>query len=708
MKIEMTTLPLSAPRRRPRAKALTDVLSLPAAWLSLIIATSTVTRLAAAWPHTSPRTFPDEYIYAALARSVASGDGLVIRGSAARFPALLEPLLAAPLWLVGDTATAYRLTQGLHAVAMSLAALPVYWLARRVGAPLWQALACAAFTVALPSLVYSSYVTADAVAYPFALGAIAAGVAALHTPTRRSQVAFVALSFLATFARVQYAVIPIAFALAAVVVDRGHVGVALRRHRLVAVLFGVPALAVVVRGPNRLLGYYDGVLDLHASPVSLAHWVGVDAMLLALVAGVAIVPGAVAGLVTGFRPSAPGAHRAFAALTASFFSLVLLEAALYASNGSQRFQERYLIALVPLLPVAFCVGGRSLPAGRWIAVAVAGTLAVLTVRIPLSGYAELDGKQDSPFLMAVYWFQGYLGLGNAGLVIVLAIALLAGVGVLAAYRPSVGMPIALGGAIVAAAAASLGATLFDVRAAGRMETTFADNSTWTWIDDRSLGSGSVLVTPGADRAAAEVDLFWNRDLDRVLRMPNAPEIDVFAQASTFVADDGRLIADGAAVSGPLLVEESYSRIELDDARLVRRTTGASLWQPRGDVHVAMMTVGRYIDGWLDRKAQITVWPRPDAVRTGVVELRLSLPKGLPRATLELTAPGFSQRVTLEPGERATARVPVRASNKPVRITVRGRTAILDGERAVVARVELPRLVAERELSSRAVLPIQPT
>ena len=62
-----------------------------------------------------------------------------MRGTPAHFPALLEPLLTTPIWLLNDAETAYRLTQALHVVAMSVAAIPIYWLARRVGAPAWQA-----------------------------------------------------------------------------------------------------------------------------------------------------------------------------------------------------------------------------------------------------------------------------------------------------------------------------------------------------------------------------------------------------------------------------------------------------------------------------------------------------------------------------------------------------------------------------------------
>ena len=68
--------------------------------------------------------FGDEYLYAALGRSLAETGRPLVRGQAAQFPALLEPLLTAPAWLVGDVGIAYHLAQMIGALAMSLAACP--------------------------------------------------------------------------------------------------------------------------------------------------------------------------------------------------------------------------------------------------------------------------------------------------------------------------------------------------------------------------------------------------------------------------------------------------------------------------------------------------------------------------------------------------------------------------------------------------------
>jgi len=198
----MHELPLSVGRtitlRRVAISAYTARLQLAA-----IVALSFVLRSIAALGHASPRYFPDEYIYSSLARSIAQGKGLQIRGGAAHFPALLEPLLSSPFWLSGDAATAYRLTLIWHALAMSLAAVPMFLLCRRLGLAERTAVIAGAFAVALPSLTWASYLTADAIGYTLALTAFWAVIALLDRPSRRLQVLLPVLCGAATLARVQ-------------------------------------------------------------------------------------------------------------------------------------------------------------------------------------------------------------------------------------------------------------------------------------------------------------------------------------------------------------------------------------------------------------------------------------------------------------------------------------------------------------------------
>ena len=179
--------------------------------LAGIVGLSFAVRVALAWVRSTPVYFGDEYLYSALGRSIAETGRPLIRGHASHFPALLEPLLTAPAWLVSDVGIAYHLAQTIGALAMSLAAIPVYWLARRLGLTTGIALGIAALSLVLPDLIYASWMVAEPFAYPLVLASVAAGVAALERPSRRSQLAFVAFCALAVFARIQFVILPACF-----------------------------------------------------------------------------------------------------------------------------------------------------------------------------------------------------------------------------------------------------------------------------------------------------------------------------------------------------------------------------------------------------------------------------------------------------------------------------------------------------------------
>src|SRR5439155_218653 len=103
---------------------------------------------------------------------------------------------------------------------------------------------------------------------------------------------------------------------------------------------------------------------------------------------------------------------------------LLAEAGLYASNGSGRFQERYLFLLLPLAAPAFGLFARRAGAGRWAVPAIALGLLLLSARVPLSGYTVADAKQDSPFLFAAFQLQKPLGSANGALAVAVLAALL--------------------------------------------------------------------------------------------------------------------------------------------------------------------------------------------------------------------------------------------------------------------------------------------
>ena len=244
---------------------------------------------------------------------------------------------------------AFRLTPALNALAMSLAAIPVYLLARRLGLGAGLALGAAALAVASPDLLFASFLLADPIAYPLVLTALYLGVRALEKPTWRAQVAFVLVAGLAAFARIQYAVLPLAFLAAALLVERGRV----RRYWPTFALLALPVLAVVVLGPSRVLGYYAGVGHDHVPALAALKWAAIDTMMLAYSAGWILSPERSSGSRSRLPARAPASSGRSARWRSSSAGGVFVEAAIYAARGSTRYQERYLFALLPLVALAF-------------------------------------------------------------------------------------------------------------------------------------------------------------------------------------------------------------------------------------------------------------------------------------------------------------------------------------------------------------------
>ena len=284
-----------------------------------LVVVSIVARTWAAWLRATPNYFPDEGIYAALSRSIAHGHLPAVRGHVAHFPALLQPILTAPAWWFGSLETGYRVTQLIQSVAISTAALAVWWVARRLGAGRGVAFAAAALTLAVPDVGYSGWVLSEAFAYPLFIAAVAAGAVALAQPTKRAQGAFLTFALLASFARMQLAVLLLAYLAAAVI---------LRRVREQRVVVGGFALAIVVALAGGLGYYRQAPTAFHL--VSLGA-VGRNALVLAYAAGWIVVPAGLLGLAGAFARPRTELERAFGALALTSALAVFAETTLPAT-----------------------------------------------------------------------------------------------------------------------------------------------------------------------------------------------------------------------------------------------------------------------------------------------------------------------------------------------------------------------------------------
>jgi hypothetical protein len=637
--------PSRTDRELPSApNAFARVAAVPAwVWIAGIMLASFGGRLLAAAGRLTPYYLPDEYIYPSLARSLAEHGRPLIRGVGVHFPALLDPILTAPVWLVtNDPTAAYRLTQGLHAVFFSLAAIPAYLLCRRLDLARWMCVAVAALAVALPDGVYASTMLADPLAYPLVLAAVYAGVCVVADPTRRMQLAFAVFSALAVAARIQYVVVPLAVVAAEIAADRGRVLRSVRRLWLALfLLVAPPALLIGTLGSNRVLGVYaHGDHALHLG--SILHWVGLEAMLLTYSAGWVIVPGALAGLALALARPLRRAELAFAVTTVLLTAALLVEAAQIADTDSQRFQERYLFALVPLLATAFCLYlRRGLPLRIPVALISAGLLLV-AARVPLSGYAVAHNKDDSPTLWAVLWLESKISVGNGALAVALVAGALSALAALVALR-KLPAAVALLAAVAAGCALSASATSFDTRTSRSLRDNLPSDV--RWVDHARLGPVDLVAPPGSRREQSWQQLFWNTSVKRLLLL-GSPPIDQFSAKQVRVASDGRLLVDGRADRRPLLVQTYASTVQLTGVQRIRHELIFDLYRPVGTPRLRLLAAGRFADHWLAPRGAITVW----TARGGTLELVLSLPKQTQVTPLHLTAPGLDRVVRVHPGE----------------------------------------------------------
>ena len=286
-------------------------------------------------------------------------------------------------------------------------------------------------------------------------------------------------------------------------------------------------------------------------------------MLLAYAAGFALVPGAIVGIVLALWKPSSREECGFAALAVGLLLCLFAETALYATNGSDRFQERYLMVLLPLVFPAFVLWlQRGRPAKQAVVLGAVGLLA-LSARVPLSGYTVSDFKQDSPFLMGVFRLEKAVGIGDGSLAIALGAAVLACLGAAAAFRARLAW-VAVGATIVASCAVSLGAVSFDRHVVRTVRETYlpADAS---WVDHAKVGDATLIQTPATPHARAHEQLFWNSSLTRLAFLDQASPIDAFGHPHVTVADDGRLLLGGKTMRGPLVISNYAVRAQLTGA-----------------------------------------------------------------------------------------------------------------------------------------------
>src|SRR5712691_1813634 len=280
----------------------------------------------------TPWILVDELLHAQLARGLRAGDGYSVRGHGLTvswtYPALLAPFA----WSYGAMKT-------VNAIVIALTAVPVFLWARRLVSPI-SALAAAALTLLLPSMLFSSTLMLENLFLPLFVTACFVCALALERPTFAWQAAALASIALAAATRVEGLLLVPVFALAAFT---------LRRERALApalVVCSAVSIAVVTKLAVGGLGVYETHRAAHYSAGGIANWLLRSAGELSLAA--AIVP--VAALLA--LRARIERERVFVAVAAWSTAALVCLAAVAASWQPQGIKERYMAPMLPVLLIA--------------------------------------------------------------------------------------------------------------------------------------------------------------------------------------------------------------------------------------------------------------------------------------------------------------------------------------------------------------------
>ena len=635
--------------------------------------------------------FPDEYLYSELSRSLSSEGLPLVRGTLILFPSLLQPIFTAPCWLVGSVETGFRASMVIDSIAMSLAALPVYWLGRRLGLSTWLALAASALALATPSMFYSSWLLTEALAYPLFVASFSTGVLAL-SGDRRWLIPALVVSVLASLARIQLVVLPLAFALAAVLMAarerrfRRFVG---QRRYLIGAAFLLAIAALVV--PASAFGFYSSIRHLELVPGRFALHLGTQLIGLLFACSWIVAPGALIGLGLAFFRPRSRIELGFACSALVVTIGLLLQASFFGDVTTP--QERYLFYCAPVFALCLAlVIDRGWPLRRTHALLVLPILVFAAV-VPISTYAVSNRYSQSGFLFAAYRLQRLLGVGSGALLVAVVVSVLA--------LATLALPFAgrLGGAgifvlAIAFSATALGfATDLDLANSTALARVHAPDK--GWIDKRLNASRrsngrAVLLLGKSSRASVLTLLFWNRSLDRAALLPDSTAPDALPWPDLKIGDDGSLSVDGNPITGPVVIDRSKHTIELQGAVESAHSTEYALWLPRGRPRFALYASG-FSSGQIYRSATLAVWPAKKGHRlAGFLSFRAKALRSIGPVTLSLSIPGAATRsVRLRLGESRLVRIAV-CDSGAWRATINAKgPSIFIGSRLISAGASAP-------------------
>ena len=572
-------------------------------WLSAIVAGSFVFRALLGRGLVAPFIMVDEVIWSEVARGIADAGEALLRGEPDPGYSPFYPLVISPLYALFESLPdAYAAVKTLNALLMSLAAVPAYFLARRVASER-LALLAALLAVAVPSMAYTGTVMTENVFYPLFLLFALALVLVLEEPTALRVVALLVLLGVAYATRVQAVALLPASVLAPLVLAlfaRSSFRATLERFRwLYGIVAGIALAALVgllVAGetPKDLLGAYSPVGDREydvGEALRYAWWHLAELSLYVLV-----VPLAATIVLIARARSLDERLQAFLAATVALVACLLPVVATFASEFSDRIEERNLFYVAPLLCIALVAWvERGAPRPRVLAAVSAAVASVLVVAVPFDRFLTTSAITDTLMLLPFWSLQDRIGESwvtpAAG---ALAVGL-AATFLLVPRRFAVVLPLLVLGLWVLAIRPiwwgthgferfSRGALFQGIRTADR-----------DWVDDAipDGATAAFLWTGRTDRLTVNQNEFFNRGVGAVYYVTDPtpgglPETRVRIHPRT-----GRVtLRDGSSLRDEYLLADSS--FEPDGERVAQdRGWGVTLWKVRAPLVSAVRIDGLY-------------------------------------------------------------------------------------------------------------------
>jgi len=569
------------------------------AWLAAIVVASTVARALLARGLVAPFIMVDEIIWSELARGFASAGQPLLRDHPDPGYSVVYPLLISPAYALFDNLTqAYAAVKTLNSLMMSLAAVPAFFLARRVVSDR-LALLGALLTVAVPSLAYTGTVMTENAFYPLFLLVALLLVLVLERPSPLRVVLLFGAVGVAYGTRVQaVALVPAVLAaplLLAVFEGRG-LRATLSRYRWLYGLAAAGAVVVLTADlvSGSLLGAYSPVGDRSYDVENVLRYLWWHVAELSLY--VLVVPLAALVLLVARARSLEPRLQAFLATTVSLTVCVVAIVAAFASEFSDRIEERNLFYVAPLLCIALLAWiEQGAPRPRVLAAVAAVASAGLVVAVPYDRFITTSAITDTLMLLPFWSLQDRIGHEWIRFSAALLAAALAAAFLLVPRRYALVLPLLVLGVWVLAIRPiwwgkhgleqfSRGALFQGIRTADR-----------DWID-RTLPSGAkaaFLWTGRTDRFTVNQNEFFNRAVGPVYYVTDPTPGGLPETGVRIDPRSGRVtFADGSPVRDRYLVTDSS--FEPDGTALARDTGwGITLWRVTPPLVSASRIAGLY-------------------------------------------------------------------------------------------------------------------